>query len=50
MSKKPIIVPCVRGIAGRHRWRVVWGVHSSLDHLYTERKCVYCGHYESEVR
>jgi hypothetical protein len=34
----------------RHKWAVVPGVMSTSEAPYTERRCVQCHMYESEVR
>jgi len=49
---KRIVIQCIGNAKGgwRHRWATVPGVMSTPEHPYTERRCVHCGYYESEVR
>jgi hypothetical protein len=46
-----IVIQCDRDQGRwRHRWIVVPGTMSTLEHPYTERRCRRCWRYESEVR
>ncbi len=49
---KRIVLQCVRNARGgwRHRWETVPGTMSTPENPYTERRCIHCRVYESEVR
>ncbi len=51
MTRK-IVLQCVRNAKGGwcHRWGWVPGTMSTPEHPYTERHCIHCHVYESEVR
>jgi hypothetical protein len=48
---KRIKIQCAANAKGgwRHRWERVAGTMSTPEHPYTERRCVHCHLYESDV-